>query len=324
VVAIYSEDSNVDSPARQFGTANSWHGLHLHFAGSLYGEACDRIVLAIVDPLSRRLGGSGFRDAFFVRYTDATGSHVRLRMRAPARIVTAVTLDMLGLAPTPSSHQRGKGQDQAWAAGLGSVRWASYEAEQERYGGPAAIGIAEQIFCASSGAAISLLRINRRSRDRLRRGIALLAMVTTVREFCADPSVASAVFDQIRSSYLGRVKDPANLESSLNRFDMALERQRDNLTALVVAGWARQPLPPAVHKPVLRYVEQLRDGALSLRSLCAEDALRTRYHLRPTWEQFVVAVVPSYLHMMNNRLGIGVPEEAFLAHVATRSLHATF
>ncbi|RBM11831.1 hypothetical protein DEH69_21350 [Streptomyces sp. PT12] len=93
---------------------------------------------------------------FFLRYADPV-EHVRLRLRAAPgalrhEVWPRLTAGLLDLA------DQGVIRDHAVAR---------YEPEQARYGGPAGIGPAEEIFCLDSQLALAGLRALRRPRSRL-------------------------------------------------------------------------------------------------------------------------------------------------------------
>jgi thiopeptide-type bacteriocin biosynthesis protein len=101
------------------------------------------------------LGGAA-HDWFFLRYTDP-GSHLRLRFRGDPEALTDLLVPRLF----------------RWAAGLqqagliSALALDTYEREVDRYGGPAAIGLAEDVFCGDSAAVVELLEAIRVSDGEL-------------------------------------------------------------------------------------------------------------------------------------------------------------
>jgi len=78
-------------------------------------------------------------------------------------------------------------------------------------------------------------------------------------------------------------------------------------------------------EPLSEALDLYRDGLLEVRGHFDElyDAGRlSRGQPEPftTREQAVVAICSSYVHMMNNRLGITIQEESYLAYLILRTL----
>jgi thiopeptide-type bacteriocin biosynthesis protein len=109
--------------------------------------AADGVLTADLASLVRELTGSGLADRwFFLRYRDPE-FHLRVRFHGdPAR---------LHADARPTVEAAGAGlvdRGLAWRVELGT-----YEREVERYGGPEAIELAEQVFHADSEAVLAIL-----------------------------------------------------------------------------------------------------------------------------------------------------------------------
>ena len=122
------------------------------------GEATAELLLTgHLKPALQSLAETGdLRDWFFVRYYSDRGFHLRLRARAVEPSRRLALLDAL----------LGQLQPLMVDGLLKSVRIEGYEPEVERYGGPTAMPMCEQLFCERSGVAANVLAALTRCPDR--------------------------------------------------------------------------------------------------------------------------------------------------------------
>ncbi|MFY1633382.1 thiopeptide-type bacteriocin biosynthesis protein [Solwaraspora sp. WMMB335] len=140
----------------------TWVGLHC-FA---YWQPADldAFLAGSVAPVLRRLRADGaVADWFYIRYWEG-GPHLRVRIRDPLPGVADELRERLGelAAQAPyetfeldrdAYYRRLGGQAASSGAGWhvhGEVRETPYVPETSRYGGPAALPVAEDVFCRSS------------------------------------------------------------------------------------------------------------------------------------------------------------------------------
>ncbi|MFT7835903.1 lantibiotic dehydratase [Saccharothrix sp. BKS2] len=131
--------------ARPPELAGDWLYLVVH--GSVTGQ--DDLLRNHVPALVAAATEHGVDRWFFIRYTDATGHHLRLRFHGAAGRLWS------GLLPSLSSTLADWQHDGL----VGAHRIEQFDPELERYGGAAARTAAEELFCADSVAAVSLLRL---------------------------------------------------------------------------------------------------------------------------------------------------------------------
>ncbi|MEH0969751.1 thiopeptide-type bacteriocin biosynthesis protein [Micromonospora sp. CPCC 205546] len=321
-----------------------WSALHVHLhAGS---ESTERVLREHIVPTTTDLLARGeISSWFFVRYWEG-GPHLRWRVADATpetlRRMRAGLVEAVAALPPPArelrpaqwyaqfgvhtsdqthaGHQTGGGHGAGGGPELGwhphgTVLERPYQPEIDRYGGPDAIGAAEELFAASSRVAAALLDAppaRRRSTTvdllfgfltasglvgheavRFLRGYANgwalvpeshgqdlgLALAAAERDFHADPSV-----------YPARQRLIADIVT------------RNRGAGTTVNYWADE---------VAAYVARLR-------------ALDGRGRLRGT----VPGILSSQLHMLHNRLGLSIPAEchlawlASLAHVTPATAHA--
>jgi len=131
-------------PVRGFLPGSEWLYLKLYTGAA----TADRLLTGTVAPLVKAALGSGVADGwFFIRYGDPDW-HLRLRFHGiPARLRELAGELSGALAPL---HQ----EQLLW-----KVQFDTYEREVERYGGPEAILLAEQLFQVDSEAVLELLEL---------------------------------------------------------------------------------------------------------------------------------------------------------------------
>jgi thiopeptide-type bacteriocin biosynthesis protein len=228
---------------------------------------------------------------FFIRYWEG-GPHVRLRMR-PAR---GVDLDVL----------RGR-VDGTFA----SVEHALYEPELERYGGAERMEIAERQFEASSRAVLSVLD------DDWPYDKALGTAVTMHAAFAAaagwSRAEGAAFFRRAIAGLahwlVGPRPSAEAVRELLDAFAVRFAPQRDALCGHVDAVWQAA----------------LEDGCADVPWLAAwtDDMRALLAELRGTFNGSLdpaFAILVSYVHMTNNRLGVANRDEAWLAYLLAGSL----
>ncbi|MFC9294226.1 thiopeptide-type bacteriocin biosynthesis protein [Streptomyces sp. NPDC057011] len=136
--------------------APGWLGLHCFLSTS--PEDTDAFLVEEVAPLLDGLvAGRPGAAWFFIRYSEG-GPHLRIRVRGldegPALELRAALGDLA------------KGRD-------GRVEEVEYVPETERYGGPAALPVAEQVFVRSTRLAVEAVARSRRGSERLALGVDL-------------------------------------------------------------------------------------------------------------------------------------------------------
>ncbi|MFL1380159.1 MULTISPECIES: thiopeptide-type bacteriocin biosynthesis protein [unclassified Nocardiopsis] len=286
----------------------TWSAVYVHLLRSR--EDIDAFLLEHLAPAADALVADGGAKAwFFIRYW-AGGPHLRVRfldgdgdavrgfadrMRTAAARTSADALDL-----TPDTYYRGLPQaDHAdWHAD-GEVADAVYEPETQRYGGPDALEVCEDFFCASSAIALAVLRAAPRPGQRqaiaadlvsLAFGVLGLGDVEAVRQ--ARGYHASWDF----SAEVARGGDTPRLEA-------------ERLFHSAPAKWLQR-------RSVLERLVSQEGGSthhLWTRALGeAVDRLRALHAERPLANE-LTRIVWSLLHMHHNRLGLDIDDERRIA-----------
>ncbi|WP_306371153.1 thiopeptide-type bacteriocin biosynthesis protein [Nocardiopsis sp. CC223A] len=288
--------------------SRTWSAVYVHLHRSR--ADIDAFLLEHLAPAADALVRAGSAKAWFfirywaggphlrVRFLDADGDAVRGfadRMRTAAVRTSADALDL-----APDTYYRGLPQADHgdWHAD-GEVADAVYEPETERYGGPAALEVCEDFFCASTAIALAVLRAAPRTGQRqavaadlvsLAFGVLGLGDVEAVRQ--ARGYHASWDF----SAEVARGGDTPRLEA-------------ERLFHSAPAKWLQR-------RSVLeRLVSQDGDSTHHLwtRALGeAVDRLRALHAERPL-ANGLTRIVWSLLHMHHNRLGLDIDDERRIA-----------
>ncbi|MFG1889507.1 thiopeptide-type bacteriocin biosynthesis protein [Micromonospora sp. NPDC049051] len=304
-----------------------WSALHVHLhagPGSTETVLREHIVPTTTDLLAR----GEISSWFFVRYWEG-GPHLRWRVadatpetvrRMRAGLVEAVATlpppdrelrpaDWYGQFgvhasdQTDAGHGAGGGPELGWHP-HGTVLEQPYRPEVDRYGGPDAIGAAEELFAASSRVAAALLDAppaRRRS--------------TTV----------DLLFGFLTASGLTGHEAVRFLRGYANGWTLVPEAHGQDLGLALVAAerdfHADASVYPARQRLIADIVTRNRGAGTSVNYWADEvaayverlRALDGQGRLRGT----VPGILSSQLHMLHNRLGLSIPAECHLAWLAS-------
>lgn len=312
------------------GEELSWLSAYVFYDGFTYSDGCDHVVVDVVEPFQRRALREGWAEKiFFIRYSE-DGSHVRARFYGepdvlvdtvgPAfveHVQATIDADVVG---HPRSEREG---DDLLAEH--PVRFVPYEREVDRYGGPEAVRLAEDFFEASSLASFNLIRQSRDKGHSARLGKGLLTMVIKVHAFCdGDREAGARLMRQYHTGYLQAVArgEDDRKASFEEAFDAGFERQADTLRTYVDAVWEGLDAGASLSDTLDPYHDDVMEVRRRFEALFDDGVLQRGEHSLDTWEVAVRSIVPSYIHMTNNRLGIPIPEESYLAHCIVNALGA--
>jgi thiopeptide-type bacteriocin biosynthesis protein len=290
--------------------SRAWLSVHLFFDGNIYGPVADRVILDLVAPLVREAEDRGWLERhFFVRYSEG-GPHIRLRLFGRREFLEEHVRPLIleGASSFTAIH-----------SGVRSIP-IPYEPEFDRYGGPEGIALAERFFHASSNTAFALLQGIGPTDGSARLGKALLAMVVLTHAFYPDRADAAAFLQLYGTRYLRSfARSEGHRESFRRAFDEAFRRQAEHLTQYVVEGWARLERGESVSPTLDPYVQRIGQIRLEFERLAYLGRLHQRNQVITGALEATGRIVPSYLHMMSNRIGVSVPHEAYLSDLIQHS-----
>lgn len=321
----------MSAPAGE-GAGRGWLSVYLFFTGWMYDGECDRIVREVVEPFVARARREGWVDGhFFIRYSER-GPHVRLRLHGSEEVLEGTVWPALAehvLAHSPDAIVDATPDEPAFTrpepgepVRVTHLARVAYEPETERYGGPDALPVAERLFADSSDTAYRLMSgMGAERSSRLGKG--LLATVVLLHTFARSRAHGAAFAETYSTNYLRTVaREDDGREKFLGAFGQGYEQQADTLGAYVDEVWSRLDEGEALSDALDAWAAALRERRAELRAL--SDAGRVQVGGRPaeSWDHVVAGIVPSYVHMMNNRLGITIQEESYLGYLIHRALGA--
>lgn len=276
-----------------------WLTAYLFFEDHVYSEAADRVIREVVAPLARACRPDAVR-WFFLRYAEEA-SHVRLRFFAPGPVLEETIWPRVAAAASSSELV------------VRSTR-ERYEPEVERYGGPWGLSLAEELFHRQSETALALLgKIPPGTRPQ-RLGKGLLAMLVLLFLYRGERREAAELARSYGSDYLKIwAKDAKEQEHWLQTFEEAFDRQADRLADYVELAWEALESGGELTPELDAYRRDMEDVARRLRELFDQGRLRLDARTATDWDECVRFIVPSYIHMMNNRLGVSIQEESYLS-----------
>jgi thiopeptide-type bacteriocin biosynthesis protein len=280
----------------------TWTGIHCRLSWA--ADDVDAFIADTLAPMIDHVKQSGlFTDWYFLRYWE-TGPHLRIRVQDAQpetvdKIVDSLR-DLVSAADFPVPEEDLAGYYAAIGATgplypHGDIRVTEYVPETARYGGPAALPVAEEFFCRSTEVACAVLRATTTPSARLTAAIDL-AIATTKALGLSRPAAAT----WLRTVATGWrfVQEPGSapsLTAHTNAHRLLATRGED-----LAQRWHRKPVGAIAY-----WVDACRAAQARL------DGPMPR-------------VWASQLHMLFNRLGIRPHEERMVcALVAATALRPT-
>ncbi|MET0133268.1 MAG: thiopeptide-type bacteriocin biosynthesis protein [Kibdelosporangium sp.] len=258
----------------------SWTSLHCRL--SWRPEHIDEFIAGKLAPLLDS-------DWFFVRYWES-GPHLRIRYRGELDIVDKIRdlvdeADHPVVAIDPAAYYGGIGAPNSKWLPHGDVREVPYAPETERYGGPDALPLAEDLFCRSTEVALAVLRSAGTPSAKLTAGMEL-AMATTI-ALDLDRPAAAAWLRLMAASwrYAQEPAAPPTMESHIAAHQILGRNGKE-----LAARWHREPTGAVGY-----WIDEIRN-------------VRAQVDLAP-------GVWASQLHMLFNRIGIGPDQERMICWV---------
>jgi thiopeptide-type bacteriocin biosynthesis protein len=310
-----------------------WLSAYLFVPGQragLYGDAADSAILEVVAPFIAECRLKKIIDGhFFIRYRE-NGAHIRLRISAPSRVLfEQVQPALISFLEhhCPGIRFGSVDSDLEWpnnhATPVGLVKWVPYSPEFARYGGVDAMSTSELLFRESSDTAIELLRSIRGGATSRRLGLGLLSMLALVHPFIPNRQESQEFFANYSAGYLKTLSASApNAKTVLaEQFLTSLNSQRTQLREYVNEAWRRLESNESVLTALDSLTEASRSAAIELAAKASMSKLSMEMRAGVSSSRdAIVAILASHVHMHNNRLGIRIDEEAYLAKICVEGL----
>ena len=291
-----------------------WVSGHLGFRGGIYTRTCDEVLLSVVRPMMSDAVAAGLVvERFFIRYSEA-GPHIRVRLLPPRRVSPLAVRDFVEYEIARHGVVVADEGARLPQKGL-SWRWVRYVPETERYGGPWGVEVAERMSTHSSMAVLSWLAEMKADRSVTRPGLGLGAMLSALGAFFperqAAVSLARTYSDACLAMYSNGV--PALAEKWRHAFEDSFRKQADKFHEIVEAYWNGASIDRFDG-----YEDALREVRALLVRAVADGRIDRRGRVLSEYEALSL-LVPSYIHMTSNRLGLSIADEAFLAYAIRRA-----
>ncbi len=263
------------SVARRFPPGSEWLYVKLYTGPALTDEVLRDVVRPATDSVLR----SGAADRwFFIRYGDPDW-HLRLRYHGQPDRLLGEVFPALQSAAAPFLED-----GRIWR-----MQIDTYEREVERYGGPAGMELAEQLFQADSEAVLALAgRLAEDAQGDLRWRLTLRGMDFLLDDLGLDLEARRTVLQRLRDGFAREFKTGKHLKHQLGDKH---RKERKRLESLFNGGGNEEALAHGLDV-LLRRSERLSSVTAELRTKAASGTLTLP----------LAELATSFLHMHANRL----------------------
>ena len=278
-VTLHQNPAEQLEPAiqRNFAPGSEWFSVKIYAAQS----TAELVLTQSVAPVLQQCLHNGYiKQWFFIRYGDPDW-HLRLRLFGEPSFLYGQVLPMLHqqLAPWLDCQRVRK------------IELFTYQREVERYGGDAAIALAEQVFQADSELVLASLELISQYDESVRWRMALLGVDALLDAFEYDLPKKLELISDLRQGFGREFQEHAQLRTQLGKKFRDYQAQlRQDFKALV-SGSDEQPLQQML---LIRhqFLQQLQSGASQLIMLQQQEKLSCTLD----------TLLHSLLHMFNNRI----------------------
>lgn len=297
-----------------------WSSLHIYFHSDQ-----DVLLLRCIRPLADRLKSEGVAERLFFLRHWVQGPHIRLRILprdglafgplsecVAARIINDLTiipsckeLDRKGFLDM-AQHFAALEQEAQGSGDLqpdNSVRIQDYVPEFEKYGGRVGLSIAEDVFDVSTDCSLQSLP-KLASAYEVKLGHAYLMMVQAIVAFGIVPHQMPQ-FLQTYQRIWSRYRSPG----ADTRWGKILEANRPRLERVAAAILTGKGAGPIAE----RWADAIRTAAVAIGEHAGEVFAHSGGAAMDEPKRWQLLM--QYLHTHNNRLGIAVGDEGFLAFI---------
>jgi thiopeptide-type bacteriocin biosynthesis protein len=322
-----------------------WLGAYLYYA-----EPWEKILVEAVKPIADQLIDQGHAEQyFFIRYWER-GPHIRLRFKGDAAVLDNKVKPQLTeyfetyFKSNPSVREEPNWpeditEDRKWYPN-NSIQFIEYEPEVERYGGEHGIVIAEQQFQAASNAILAVTQESQDSWDYSRAlGGGIQLHLGFGYALGMELDEMSAFFNRFFENWLSRAyyffeKDIAQEElekrkkETLEAFEQNFEEQKESLLPFFETVWQALNEGQEFEQEWLnKWVADMSQIGNYLKGIQKKEKLITPdWYMQKKAANFTIeqqerwSIYDSYVHMINNRLGIQNRDEAYLGYLINESI----
>lgn len=299
---------------------NNWVSLHVFFNGDIYSTKADRVLKDIVYPFAELCNANCWIEKyFFIRYNEL-GPHLRLRLKLKNEDYYNHLLEKFSEFITDYYPEDLKPVIKNKDGSVERYLLINYEPEIERYGGIEAIGVAEEFFFHSSEFCLTQIKELKSGDTSFRFGKGLIGMIALLKVFVDDKASAGNTMAYYRSGYLKAFAKEEFKEEWLKMFDSGFEKQSNQLIEYIQQIWDALDDIESLPASLLNFAVNLRSIKEKLLELCLDGKIVVHGKVIKHWNDVTASILPSYIHMHNNRLGISICDESYLAHLIHNGL----
>jgi thiopeptide-type bacteriocin biosynthesis protein len=318
----------------------NWLSLYI-----FYAEPWDQILVDLVKPLAESMQQQGkVEKFFFIRYWEK-GPHLRLRFLVNAGFeqdVKAQLTEEVGkyLREKPSNYESEAYAEAAlqyeWYPN-NSLQWIAYEPEVARYGGPHALPVAESLFQCSSYTVLEVMAETQDWDYDAALGSAIQMHLAFVHAAGMSKLEAAEFFGWIFQSWLpmavsqtlGDEEKEKALYAVVEVFDRQFEEQKSVLLPFVQAFWDSMDAPQEYEDDwVQAWIKGSKETVDQLQLLARNNQVAFFEQQTPVHDRFETpfdriqfwSIYASFVHMVNNRVGVQNRDEGYLGYLICKAL----
>lgn len=266
------------------------------------------VILGLLNPLIDNLYKKGYiKSYFFIRYWEG-GPHIRFRILTDR---TKSSIEIKNYMQTFScAYFNSLKIDNTF-----HIEFNQYERELQRYGGNDGIIISENFFHDSSKITIKILRHYYNFWNySLAISFALQMHIIFAKEFFANAEESSMFFKKIHENWLyyslKKDKDNQTTIEEINKinnyFNKSYILQKEKVKKILYTIYCNDNIDIHFNKVWIDY------WALSCKK--ASEKISKNANLYTNSEMMLI-LYDSYIHMTNNRLGIYLRDESYIAFI---------
>lgn len=261
--------------ARSFGPGSEW--LYYKIYGGI--KMLDRLLPAVVRPLTEEISAQGWADQFFfIRYADPQ-THLRLRFHVPGRQNLGAVMALVHDTFSPCLSD----------GSISKLQMDTYQRELERYGS-SSMGLAESFFHIDSATTLGMLdMIDGNEGGQVRWQFALRSIDELLDGFGYDADGRLHLLEKLRNGFMEEHGGSKDLK-------VQLDTKFRNIRTLAEGILDRTE---DAARDIFPLIELLRHKQQQLQPIAEELlSLKNNGMLQPSLD----GLMESFIHMMMNRI----------------------
>jgi thiopeptide-type bacteriocin biosynthesis protein len=296
----------------------SWISFYIY-----YNPPYDKLLISVFSLIQKLKKQKILEKYFFIRYWE-NGPHLRLRLLVKAenrsRVIQLSKKHInTFLKKTPSDYPHTK----KYPEFQNEVKLIKYEPEFERYGGKESIQISESQFQLSSQIVFKILNnygdlsYDHSFYSALKYHILLIKSFGVVKK---DAEILLTHFTNLWvNSILNRYPGYDSIENIMKKFDNLYAAQKTVFDAMIDQIKCEYKKKEKLSEFWVSNIKKIH--LLLKKTNNFQIDTKFIYNDASTRERYINNLLPSYIHMMNNRLGIPNQDEAFISYLIKKYIN---